>query len=119
MASASSPRRPRNAVCVAVGFVVIWYVATRTDIAWPWYCLIGGSVNIVVAVAASLLIDGRQEEWSEYSIRGQKRKFAEEGLPEKEGNRYVVPGKVDKVSYLLLAFFALTLLFLYLFERLI
>ena len=41
------------------------------------------------------------------------------GLPEKEGGWYVVPGKVDKVSYLLLVFFAGTILFLYLFNRLI
>ncbi|MGB5411573.1 MAG: hypothetical protein WBN09_08585, partial [Woeseiaceae bacterium] len=104
---------------VAVGFVMIWYLATQTDIAWPWYCLFGGAVNIVVALLASYLIDGRQDTWSEYSIKGQKQKFIDEGLPEKEGGWYLVPGKVDKVSYLLLVFFVLTLLFLYLFETMI
>jgi len=104
---------------VAVGFVMIWYLATQTDIAWPWYCLFGGAVNIVVALLASYLIDGRQDTWSEYSIKGQKQKFIDEGLPEKEGGWYLVPGKVDKVSYLLLVFFVLTLVFLYMFETLI
>ncbi len=106
-------------VGVVMGFVVIWYVATRTTIAWPWFCLIGGAANIVVALVASRLIDGRQEHWSEYSIRGQQRKFEEQGLPQKDGGWYVVPGKVDKVSYLLLVFFVLTLAFLFLFEWLI
>ena len=106
-------------VGVAVGFIMIWYLATQTDIAWPWYCLFGGGVNIVVSLIASRLIDGAQAEWSEYTIRGQQRKFREEGLPEKEGGWYLVPGKVDKVSYLLLVFFALTILFLYSFEALI
>ncbi len=106
-------------VGVAVGFVMIWYLATQTDIAWPWFCLFGGGVNIVVSIAASRLIDGPQTEWSEYSIKGQQRKFRDQGLPEKDGGWYLVPGKVDKVSYLLLVFFALTMLFLYLFEVLI
>ena len=52
-------------VGVAVGFVMIWYLATQTDIAWPWYCLFGGGVNIIVALIASRLIDGVQTEWSE------------------------------------------------------
>jgi len=106
-------------VGVAVGFIMIWYLATQTDIAWPWYCLFGGAVNIVVGLLASFVIDGKQDTWSEYSIRGQKQKFKDEGLPEKDGGWYVVPGKVDKVSYLLLVFFVLTLVFLYAFEELI
>ena len=72
-----------------------------------------------MSLIASRIIDGAQTEWSEYSIRGQKQKFIDEGLPEKEDGWYLVPGKVDKVSYLLLVFFAVTILFLYLFEALI
>ncbi len=106
-------------VGVAVGFVMIRYLATQTDIAWPWYCLFGDGVNIIVSLVASRLIDGPQQDWSEYSIPGQKKKFRDEGLPEKEGGWYLVPGKVDNVSYLLLVFFAGTILFLYLFEALI
>ena len=106
-------------VGVAVGFVMIWYLATQTDVAWPWYCLFGGGVNIFVALIASRLIDGPQTEWSEYSIRGQQKKFKEEGLPEKENGWYLIPGKIDKISYLLLVFFVLTLIFLFTFEKLI
>ena len=106
-------------VGVVVGFAMVWYLATKTDIAWPWYCLFGGGVNIIVSLLASRIIDGKQTEWSEYSIKGQQRKFKEQGLPEKEDGWYLVPGKVDKVSYLLLVFFALTILFLFLFQRMI
>ena len=106
-------------VGVVFGFVMIWYLATQTDIAWPWYCLFGGGVNIIVSLVASRVIDGRQTDWSEYSIPGQQRKFRDEGLAEKEGGWYVVPGKVDRISWLLLVFFALTIAFLYSFERLI
>jgi SSS family solute:Na+ symporter len=106
-------------VGVAVGFVMIWFLATKTDIAWPWYCLFGGGVNIVVALVASRLIDGKQEHWSEYSIPGQQAKFREEGLAEKEDGWYLVPGKVDSVSWYLLVFFVLTIVFLYTFQALI
>jgi SSS family solute:Na+ symporter len=106
-------------VGVAAGFVIIWFVATKTSIAWPWYCLVGGTANIIVALVASRLIDGPQTEWSEYSIRGQQRKFREQNLPEKVDGWYVVPGKVDRASYYLLGFFVLTLVFLYVFEAMI
>ncbi len=106
-------------VGVAVGFAVIWYVAVQTDIAWPWYCLIGGASNIVISLVASRIIDGRQHEWSEYSIVGQQRVFREQGRAEKDGGWYLVPGRVDRIGYLLLGFFALTIVFLFAFERLI
>lgn len=99
-------------VGVFVGFVVIWLVATQTDIAWPWYCLIGGVVNVTVSLAASLLLDGKQAEYSEYSIRGQQAMFARTGKAVKEDGWYVLPGKVDPQSYGLIAFFVFTMLFL-------
>ena len=42
-----------------------------------------------------------------------------EGLAEKDGGWYVVPGRVDKISYLLLVFLALNLIFLFAFEKFI
>ncbi len=106
-------------VGVFVGFVVIWYVATQTDVSWPWYCAIGAAVNVSVSWVASLIIDGRQKEHSPYSIKGQIAKFEREGLPQKDGGWFVVPGRVDKISYLLLVFLALNLAFLFAFDKLI
>ena len=45
--------------------------------------------------------------------------FPADGVPSGETGWYLVPGKVDKISYLLLVFFAATVLFLFLFERMI
>jgi SSS family solute:Na+ symporter len=100
-------------VGTAIGFVMVWYIANHTDIAWPWYCAIGAFTNIVVTITASLLIDGKSKEYSSYSVRGQIRKFKEEGLAEKQDGWYLVPGKVDRVSYLLIVFFVATILFLF------
>ena len=106
-------------VGTAAAFLVVTYVGLETDIAWPWFCGIGLVVSIVVTIIASRLIDGIQLEYSPYTIKGQIAKFKNENLDEKEDGWYLVPGKIDKASYLLLVFFAATVLFLFLFERLI
>ena len=60
-----------------------------------------------------MAIDGPQAEWSDYSIRGQQRLFERDGLAEKEGGWYRVPGKVDRASWYLLGFFFVTIAFLF------
>jgi len=104
---------------VAVGFVVIWWVATNTDIAWPWYCLIGGVVNVVVSLVTSLVIDGRQSEYSPYTIKGQQAQFNADGQAQTEDGWSLVPGRIDRASYGLLVFFVLSVLFLATFESMI
>ncbi len=99
-------------VGVVLGMVTVWVVAATTTIAWPWYCLIGSTVNVLVAVPLSIYWTGYQPEWSQYSIPGQKKMFKDKGLPEKDGGWYLVPGKIDPPLYYLLAFFVLTILFL-------
>jgi SSS family solute:Na+ symporter len=95
------------------GFVFVAAVALWTDIAWPWYCLIGGGVNVIVTIIASRIIDGKQTVLSEYTVKGQRLKFAREGLAEKENGWYRIPGGVDRVNYWLFGFFILTLILLW------
>jgi SSS family solute:Na+ symporter len=104
-------------VGTVIGFAVVWYVSANTDIAWPWWCIIGAASNFVISTVASILLDGFQKTWSPYSIKGQKDKFRKEGLAEKDGGWYLVPGRVDTFSYLLLAYFAAVILFLAFFEQ--
>lgn len=104
---------------VVVGFGVVWYVASQTTIAWPWFTLIGATANIVVSLSASLILDGRQTQWSPYSIPGQLKKYRDEGLAEKADGWFVVPGRVDTMSYILLVFFVVCMASLYLFNALI
>ncbi len=99
---------------VALGFIAVGIVATQTDIAWPWYCAIGVIVNMPVAIAASLMLDGRQTEVSTYTIKGQKKMFLEQNLPAKQDGWYLIPGKVDPISWLLVVFFFASLGSLYL-----
>lgn len=82
------------------------------DIAWPWYVVIGGGTNVLVALITSLLSDKRIDVWHEQSVPGQIAKFRTQGLQEKDSGWYLVPGKVDKACWGLLAVFVLSIVFL-------
>ncbi len=102
---------------VVAGFVALAFVATGIpalgvappDIAWPWYVVIGGSVNIVVSWCASLAISGWQPDWHEQTVIGQIRRFRKTGAVEKQDGWYIVPGKIDGACWGLIAFFFATL----------
>lgn len=102
-----------------VGFGVVWFVATQTTLAWPWFCVFGAATTLIAGELASRLIDGRQSQWPAYSVAGQIAAFRDEGREEKDGRWYRVPGKVDRISYLLLVFLALTLAALWALQTLI
>jgi SSS family solute:Na+ symporter len=95
-------------VGVAVGFLGIYLLAvglplgiwSPPTIAWPWFVVIGGAINVVVSLAASLMITGRQREWHPFSVPGQRRRFAEEKLAERDADGwYLVPGRVDRALW--------------------
>jgi solute:Na+ symporter, SSS family len=82
------------------------------DVAWPWYVVIGGGVNLVVGWLASVLLDGFKSEWHPQTVKGQLRDFRASGKPEKENGWYVAPGRIDPACWWLLGFFVLSLLVL-------
>lgn len=90
---------------VVSGFLSLWYVEFHMDIAWPWYCALGGGISVAVGWLASIALDGFQDSYSPYTVKGQLKFYADEGLPLKKDGWYVVSGKVDNASYLLLVFF--------------
>ena len=99
-------------VGVAAGFLSLWYVEYNMSIAWPWYCALGGLVSSIVGWSASILIDGFQEEYSEYTVRGQQAMYERENIPEKQDGWYVVPGKIDRAAWWLLVYFVGCVVFL-------
>jgi SSS family solute:Na+ symporter len=99
-----------------VGVLAVTYTSIFTDVAWPWYAAIGAVVNVIVTIIASIAIDGKQTEYSPYTVKGQIKSFTDKGIPEKENGWYLVPGKVDSVCCLLFAFFVFTIVFLFSFE---
>lgn len=87
------------------------------DIAWPWYVVIGGGVNIAISWTASVALDGFKQEWHEQTVPGQLKRFRELGLEEKKDGWYLTPGKIDLICWGLPIFFLLTIAFLVAFER--
>lgn len=106
-------------VGVAAGFAMIWFIATQTNISWPWYCAIGASVNIAISIPASLILTGKQKTWSRYTVRGQQEYFALSGLDKKQDGWYLVPGMIDRPLWLLPIFFIVTITVLIAFNFLI
>ncbi|MCY3939747.1 MAG: sodium/solute symporter [Gammaproteobacteria bacterium] len=101
---------------VVAGFAVVWIVAATTSISWPWFVVIGAVANVGVSWPMSLILDGKQANWHPYSVPGQLKKHRDAGLPEKEGGWYVVPGRIDSLSYVLLVWFVAFMFGLYLFH---
>ncbi|MDZ7627872.1 MAG: sodium/solute symporter [Parvularculaceae bacterium] len=107
-------------VGVGAGFLALAFVTAGIpalgipppDIAWPWYVVIGGGVNIIVSWCASVLISGFQTDWHEQTVIGQIRHFRESGKAEKKDGWYLVPGKIDAACWGLPVFFVATLVFL-------
>ena len=111
---------------VAAGFIGIFVFKAGVPfigweppaIAWPWFVVIGGGMNVVVSIIASLIVTGRQSEWHDHSVPGQRLRFVREGLPQKDGGWYVMPGGVDRATLGLPLLFVVIIVLLYLFPRL-
>ena len=90
---------------VVAGFLSLAYIEYYMNIAWPWYCALGGAISISVGWVASVLLDGFQKDWSPFSVKGQLQEYEDQGLPTMQDGWYVVSGRIDKASYGLLVFF--------------
>jgi len=84
----------------------------RPVIAWPWFVVIAGGINIAAAWIASVGLDGFKDEWHEHSVPGQIQLFERENRPFKSDGWYVVPGKVEPIVWALPVLFLATLGFL-------
>ena len=104
---------------VAAGFVgllsivgLLGFTGLYPNVAWPWYVVIGGAINIVVSWLASVLLDGFQKDWHPQTVIGQIREFKAQGKAEKQDGWYVVPGRIERPVWGLLALFVVIILFL-------
>ncbi|NIB40355.1 sodium/solute symporter [Pseudomaricurvus alkylphenolicus] len=103
---------PLDPIAPAVDGIWLAMGAERPEIAWPWFVVIAGGINIAAAWIASVVLDGFQQDWHEHSVPGQILAFEREGKPMMSEGWYVVPGKVEPVVWTLPLLFACTLGFL-------
>ncbi|MEM1105535.1 MAG: sodium/solute symporter [Pseudomonadota bacterium] len=111
---------------VGAGFVGLYILVagipfvdwTPPAIAWPWYVVVGGAINIAVSWTASVVLNGFQPEWHVQTVPGQRTFFREGLLAEKQEGWYLVPGRVDQICWWLLIYFIAIIGFLMLFAGL-
>ncbi|HLL94731.1 MAG TPA: sodium/solute symporter [Spirosoma sp.] len=104
---------PGVIIGLVVGVMVVALVALFTDVFWLWYNLIGLVATLVVGYGASFVFGTRPKNISMYTLRGQKQFFIEHKKAEMEDGYYVIPGKYERNSYLLLVYFGLLVAVLY------
>ena len=98
---------------LVLGIVVVLLIATFTDIFWMWYSLVGFIVTTSVGYAAGFIIGEKPVGIEKFTIKGQKQYFIDNKLSEIEEGYYVIPGKFENKSYLLIAYFLVVCGFLY------
>ncbi len=105
-----------NEIGICIGFVagifVVAYMDYQFNFDWGWKSPIGLIVTCVVAYVVSLMTGWEKKEIGQYTYAGQRRQLLEEGRIEEDGV-YILPGKLEKISYVLLAFFLFQFIFLY------
>lgn len=104
---------------VAAGFIgllsivgLFGFTGLYPKVAWPWYVVIGGIINIAVSWIASIVLDGFQKEWHPQTVIGQIQEFKAKGKAEKSEGWYVVPGRAEGPVWGLLGLFGLIIAFL-------
>jgi SSS family solute:Na+ symporter len=98
---------------LVVGVVAVAFFALFTDAFWLWYNLVGFVVTVVVGYAASFVFGSPPKNIDMYTLKGQKQFFLNNKQNEMEGTYYVIPGKYERNSYLLLVYFGLVVAVLY------
>ena len=89
------------------------------QIAWPWYVVISGGTNVIVSWLYSIISNGKTDNWHLYSVYGQYLEFKKNNLAEKDNGWYLIPGKVEPITWTLIGFFVVTILFLIWFGNLV
>ncbi len=105
-----------NEIGICLGFIagifVVAYMDSQYDFNWGWKSPIGLIVTCVVAYVVSLMTGWEKKEIGQYTYAGQRKRLIAEGRIKEDGV-YVLPGKFEKRSFILLAFFLIQFLFLY------
>ena len=101
-------------VCLgfAAGIFAVAYMDSQYNFNWGWKSPLGLIVTCLVAYAVSSFTGWEKKDIARYTFAGQRKQLIAEGRIEEDGV-YILPGKFEKRSYVLLAFFLFQFLFLY------
>lgn len=94
------------------GILMVAYIANVYKVYWMWNNLIGLSICLIVGIIVSYSTGGEVKEVHPYTLKGQKKYFEENNLEIREDGVYIIPGKVEKSTYVLLGFFVVVMILL-------
>ena len=113
-----SPRTNQLGACLGfiAGVVVVAIADASLDFDWGWKSPLGLLVTCAVAYLASAISGWEARNIAAYTFAGQRRQLLSEGRIKEDGV-YVLPGRFEKRSYILIAFFLLQFVFLLMLEN--
>lgn len=98
------------------GIIVVAFMDYRYNFDWGWKSPLGLIVTCSVAYLVSSFTGWERKSIEPYTFFGQRRQLIEEGRIEENGV-YILPGKFEKRSLVLLGFFLFQFGFLYYLAR--
>jgi SSS family solute:Na+ symporter len=98
---------------LVLGVVAVALFALFTDAFWLWYNLVGLVVTVIIGYGASFVVGSRPSGIDMYTMKGQKQHFLDTKQAETQGNYYIIPGKFERNSYLLIVYFGVVVALLY------
>ena len=105
-----------NDVGTAVGFIcgciATGLVGKFTTVNWGWWNPLGFVVAAVIGYAVSRLTGGEKKEVKLLTYKGMRNSMIAEGRIQEDGV-YILPGKFEKSSYILLVLFVLQYVILF------
>jgi len=113
-----SRRTNQLGVCIGfiAGVIAVAFMDVRFDFDWGWKSPLGLIVTCLVAYLVSSFTGWEKKAVSKYTYFGQRKQLIHEGRI-KENGVYILPGKFEKRSLVLLVFFLFQFVFLYLLAR--
>ena len=108
--------RKTNEIGACIGFAagvfVVAYMDYSYNFDWGWKSPLGLIVTCMVAYAVSSVTGWEKKAIGPYTYLGQRALLIEEGRIKEDGV-FILPGKFEKRSYVLLVFFLFQFAFLY------
>jgi SSS family solute:Na+ symporter len=97
---------------VAVGFVlgiaITIYIGKLGLVNWLWNYPMGFLITFTIGIVASLVFNGQQKEnFEEFTFKGQRAMLIQEGKTNEEDGTSILPGVIDKYTYILIGFFVI------------
>lgn len=112
--------RKANDLGTAIGFIagiIGTWAMSFTTINWLWYYLVGAVVSFIVGYVASCIVGKNTKDITFYTLRGQREALVAKGEVAEADGTSILPGKMDKFGWVLVAFFVVQFFVLLAFTR--